>query len=184
MSTAALTILSQFSSELGRSATIAALAAERLAFGCDFFQFVLLARRQHHVGAGAGQGLGRQRAEGARRAGDNGGLALDVEQRERVFQKGFGHSVLPVIFLVMARLVPAISLRRAQCLSKQGRRDRPGDDTVYFGGIATATTMVQTSLPRLMISRVSLGSMTQLSFAFSTVSLPSTMTVSSPRSTK
>ena len=43
---------------------------------------------------------------------------------------------------------------------------------------STATTIEQTSLPRLMISRVSFGSITQESLAFNTVSLPSTMMVS------
>jgi len=28
----------------------------------------------------------------------------------------------------MAGLVPAISLRRAQCVPKRGHRDKPGDD--------------------------------------------------------
>src|SRR5262249_11810356 len=54
----------------------------------------------------------------------------------------------------------------------------------HLGGLATATTIEHTSLPRLMISRVSFGSITQESLAFKTVSLPLTMTVNSPRNTK
>jgi hypothetical protein len=34
----------------------------------------------------------------------------------------------PAIFLVMAGLVPAISIRDAPCPPKRDRRDKPGDD--------------------------------------------------------
>ena len=81
--------------------------------------------------------------------------------------------------------VPAVSLRKALRPLK-GHRDKSGDDdNDYFaGGVATATAIVQTSLPRLMISRVSFGSMTQESSGFKTVSLPLTITVNSPASTR
>src|SRR5262249_27780667 len=57
------------------------------------------------------------------------------------------------------------------------------DGPHYFGGAATATRMVQTSLPRLMISRFSLGAMKTVSPGFATCSLPPAITVSSPLST-
>ena len=84
----------------------------------------------------------------------------------------------------MAGLVPAISLRKARVLLIGIAGTSPAMTSVYFGGLATATTIEHTSFPRLMISRVSFGSITQESFAFNTVSLPLTMTVNSPRSTK
>ena len=178
MSTAALTILSQFSSELGRSATISVLAPSFSHSAATFFSSSCLLAASTTLAPAPASVFADKRAEGARRAGDDGGLALDVEQRERVFQEGFGHFVSSA---VMPREGGASSKHRALL----GPRLR-GDDTLrcHFGGIATATTMEQTSLPRLMISRVSFGSITQESFAFSTVSLPLTITVSSPRSTK
>src|SRR5215470_9242834 len=60
---------------------------------------------------------------------------------------------------------------------KTGREKRP-----HFGA-DIAVIMVTTSLPRLMISRSSLGPMKQLSLALSTVSLPPAITVSSPERT-
>ena len=77
------------------------LGAELLAFGRDLLQLRVLARGQHHIGAGAGQGLGRQRAESAGGAGHDRGLALDVEQGDGIFQEVFGHHALPILFGVM-----------------------------------------------------------------------------------
>src|SRR5690348_13901023 len=65
-------------------------------------------------------------------------------------------------------------------LPLKGEREKKED---HFGGVDIATTMVQTSLPRLTISRSSFGPMKQESFALSTVSLPPTITLSSPAST-
>jgi len=56
------------------------LAAERLAFGRDFLQAGRVVGADHHVGAGAGHHLRRQRTERPGRAGDDGGLAFDAEQ--------------------------------------------------------------------------------------------------------
>ena len=91
-STAASTIASQLASELGRLATISTLRAELSRIrAATFFELGGLAGAEHHVGAGAGQHLGGERAERAGRAGDDRGLAADVEQRERVLQEIFGH---------------------------------------------------------------------------------------------
>ena len=46
---------------------------------------------EHYVPAVAREDLRRQCAECARRAGDDGGLALHAEQRQRVFQEIVGH---------------------------------------------------------------------------------------------
>jgi hypothetical protein len=59
----------------------------------------------------------------------------------------------------MPGLVPGIPHWNASRPPKRDRRDKPGDDAsgeTYFTG-ATATAMVQTSLPRLTISRLSFG---------------------------
>ena len=55
------------------------LGAELLAIGRDLFQRLGAARRQHDIAAGAGQHLRRERAERAGGAGDDRGLAFDVE---------------------------------------------------------------------------------------------------------
>ncbi len=70
------------------------LAAERVAFRRDLLQRLGAAGRDHDIGAGARQHLRRHRAERARRAGDDGGLALHAEQRQRVFQEIVGHVLL------------------------------------------------------------------------------------------
>jgi len=72
LSTAALTILSQFSSELG-------LNAELFAIRRDLFQFVDFARREDNISPGACERFRRQRTESTRRTGDNCGLAFDIE---------------------------------------------------------------------------------------------------------
>ena len=76
------------------------LAAELLAFGGDLLQLGGIAGRKHDIGAGAGEHLRGQRAERAGRAGDDRGLAADIEQRERDFSENLrtwisslGHSV-------------------------------------------------------------------------------------------
>ena len=73
------------------------LGAERFAFGRGLLQFVRLAGGNHEIGAGTGQHLRGKRAERPGRTGDDRGLALDVEQGERIFQKCFGHVFLPRI---------------------------------------------------------------------------------------
>ncbi len=104
--TAAATIRRNCSAELGRIATLSTLPPQRLAFGGDLLQFVGIAGRKHDIGAGAGQHLRGERAERARRAGDDRGLAADVEQRERVLQKVFGHGSTH-----LARCAPSPRLR-------------------------------------------------------------------------
>src|SRR5229473_1165587 len=188
-----------------------ALAAQCLAFGGDFLEFVLPARRQRDVGAGAGEHLGGERAERPRRAGYDRRLAPDVEQGGGVFQEIVGHG-----FSSQAYSSPHGAKRNAGAshppLQGEGRiaegdpgwgdatqhvrkrchplpaASRPtsplqGEVKNHFGGADIATIMVTTSLPRLMISRSSLGPMKQLSFALSTVSLPPAITVNSPERT-
>ena len=67
-------------------------------------------------------------------------------------------------------------------LAALGRPPRRRGGNLHFGA-DIATIMVTTSLPRLMISRSSLGPMKQLSRALSTVSAPPAITVNSPEST-
>ena len=55
------------------------LGAEFLAFGRDLLQRLGAARGEHEIAAGAGKHLRRERAERPGRAGDDRGLAFDVE---------------------------------------------------------------------------------------------------------
>src|SRR5262249_13930323 len=150
-------------------------------FGRHLLELGRVAGGEHHVGAGGGQHFRGERAERAGRAGDDRGLAADVEQRQGILQDVFGHGEL-VLWSWPARPGPP-RLRHARAKAWMPGT-RPGmTDLRHFTG-ATATRMVQTSLPRLTISRLSFDPMTQESFFFSTVSLPPTMTVNSPASTK
>ena len=76
--------------------------SQAFAFGGDFFQFVELVGRENNVGAGAGERLRCQCTKSARCPGNDGRLALDVEQAQRVFQEGFGHGTLPTRVFVFA----------------------------------------------------------------------------------
>jgi hypothetical protein len=69
------------------------LGAEFLAIRRDLLQRLGAARRQHNIAASAGKHLRRERAERSRSAGDDRGLAFDVEERERIFQEVFGHDI-------------------------------------------------------------------------------------------
>ena len=69
------------------------LAAERLAFGGDLLQLARVVRTKHHVGAGTSEDLRRHGTERAGGAGDDRGLAADVEERERVLQEVFRHRI-------------------------------------------------------------------------------------------
>ena len=73
------------------------LAAELGAFLRDFIERIGAAGGDHDIGAGAGQHLRRHRAERTRRAGDDRGLALHAEQRQRVFQIFVGHVFRPIM---------------------------------------------------------------------------------------
>ena len=55
------------------------------------------------------------------------------------------------------------------CEDVDARHKAGHDASRHFGGVDTATSMVTTSLPRLMISRLSFGAMKQLSSGFNTV---------------
>src|SRR5262249_28080677 len=135
------------------------LAAELFAFPRHFLQFTRIVGAEHDIGAGAGEHLRRERAEGAGGAGHDRGLAADVEQGERIFQKVLGHG-------------GGVLACDLCCLYRH-----------HCCGVDTATSMVTTSLPRLTISRRSFGPMKQESLALSTVSLPPAISVSSPVST-
>ncbi len=165
LSSAALTILSQFSSDVGRSAITAALPPSFSHSAATFFSSsCLLAASTTLAPAPA-----RIFADSAPKAPDAPVIMAVLplmSNRPSGFFRNSSDMVPSPFFYV------PLPVWRGE------------GDAHYFGGIATATTIEQTSLPRLMISRVSFGSMTQLSFAFSTVSLPSTITVNSPDRTK
>jgi len=67
------------------------LGAELLAFGGDLLECTYATGRNDKITTGAGQHLRGQCTERAGRAGDNRRLALDVEQRQWIFQKIFRH---------------------------------------------------------------------------------------------
>ena len=71
---------------------------DALDFGAEFFAFpgnlrecIAATGRNDEITTGAGQHLCSQRSERTGRAGDDRGLAFDIEQRQRIFQKIFGH---------------------------------------------------------------------------------------------
>src|SRR5262245_11714929 len=177
LSTAALTTLSQFSSELGRTAMISVLAPSFSHSAATFFSSsALLAARTTLAPAPA-----RVFAASAPKAPD-APATIAVLPLISNNDSGFLRNDSDIIssrYFCQGRGCPRPS--------GQDHQLKPRDDGPkgrHFGGFATATTIEQTSLPRLMISRVSFGSITQESFALSTVSLPLTMMVNSPRRTK
>ena len=184
MSTAALTIFSQFSSEFGRSAMISVLPPSSSHSAATFFSSSCLLAASTTLAPAPAKVL----AASAPKAPDapvmTAVLPLTSNKASGFFRKSSDMMSSRYFLRCHAResghpVIAALSV-------STGSPAFAGDDALcfHFGGIATATTIVQTSLPRLMISRVSFGSMQQESFAFSTVSLPLTMTVNSPRSTK
>src|SRR5262245_54584611 len=88
-------------------------AAELFAGGRDFLQFGGIVGAEHDVGAGAGEHLRRQRAERAGGTGGDRGLAADVEQGERIFQKVFGHDTLAATTVSLPSL-PGIARRKTR----------------------------------------------------------------------
>src|SRR5581483_7055438 len=54
-------------------------------------------------------------------------FAADPQIGRHIVEKIFVHVVYSYFSAVMGALVPAISLRRAQCLSQRGKWDKPGD---------------------------------------------------------
>src|SRR5277367_4506672 len=139
-STAAATMASQCASELGHDL---GLAAELDAVRGELLEPFRIVCGDDDTSAGCGQSFCGNGAECTGRAGDDGSLAAHIEQREWVFQKIFGHD-------------------RYSCLNRHrgasGAGLRMTEHKRYFTG-ATATAMVQTSWPRLMISRLSFGPM-------------------------
>src|SRR5258708_5849836 len=77
------------------STTLSQLAAELSAMGCDLLGGSGPAGGRRRVAAGPRQHLGGQRPERTRCPGYDGGLAANVEQRERIFEEVFGHGELP-----------------------------------------------------------------------------------------
>src|SRR5262249_29980109 len=69
------------------------LGAEGRAFTGDLFQLRRIAGGERRVGAGGRQHLCGKLSERAGRAGDDGALATDVEQREGIFEQIVGHGV-------------------------------------------------------------------------------------------
>src|ERR1700691_3863082 len=88
--TAASTILSQFTAELGRRLIASTLAPSFSQSAVTFFSASVPPGREHEVAAGAGEHLRGQRAERPGRAGDDGSLAAHIEQGQRIFQEVFG----------------------------------------------------------------------------------------------
>src|SRR5262249_43682554 len=82
--------------------------SQLLAGGRGLFQCTGVVGAEPDVGAGAGEHLRRQRPERAGAAGDDRGLAADVEQRERIFQEVFGHDTLAAT-TVSPPSLPALS---------------------------------------------------------------------------
>ena len=99
--TAASTILSQFAAELGRLLTVSTLAPSFSQSAATFFSASAPPAASTTLQPAPAQHLRRERAERAGRAGDDRGLAFDVEQRERVFQEVFGHDYSPFSVLVL-----------------------------------------------------------------------------------
>src|SRR5262249_41562020 len=88
--TAASTIASQFASELGRFATLSTLPPSFSHSAATFFNSAALLAQSTTLAPAAASTF----AAGAGSAGDDCGLAADVEQRERIFQDVFGHDLL------------------------------------------------------------------------------------------
>ena len=82
---------------LGRGAQVEPfdLGAELAALVAHRVEFRLLAGGEHELAARTRQHLGSERAEGARRPGDDGDLALHVEERGRVRKEVVAHGFTP-----------------------------------------------------------------------------------------
>src|SRR5262249_61684705 len=95
--------------------------SQLLAGGRGLFQCTGVVGAEPDVGAGAGEHLRRQRPERAGAAGDDRGLAADVEQRERIFQEVFGHDTLAAT-TVSPPSLPAIARRKTRVNALMSRQ--------------------------------------------------------------